>query len=97
MSFFFDTDVSVVGLSLESLDFAELHLGWLITDRARRLAQTKAKRNAVKYYCRGDHLDNAKIDLLKSIDVMVCPPGDGRTTWRSYYNEVIKALASDVG
>jgi hypothetical protein len=92
LDFFITKDVHIIGFTL---DFAEFHLWWLLTYRARmKFAKQYSVGNKIVYYYPERYSDRiaGKIDLLRSVDVIPYSIKMKRDNWEKYYLDVLKKI-----
>lgn len=94
VDFFYTHDIYILGLNL---DFVEMHLWWLLTYRARAMANEKISLQNSLYYFYPTKFEKSsryKLDLLKvnGVKTIGLPMrGENRT---GYYNRVLDYIAS---
>jgi hypothetical protein len=92
IDFFFDSDVYVLGLTL---DFAEIHLWWLLTYRARcKYTKRIPIHNKIVYFVPRQYIPpgKEKIDLLKTCDVQVYPLDYDKAKRTEYYRKALRII-----
>jgi len=92
LDFFFTRDVHIIGLTL---DFAEIHLWWLLTYRGRLQRERKLTiGNKVRYYCPRIYVDRMqhRIDLLSAVGVEIVPFDYERTKKAESYSKLLKRI-----
>jgi len=95
---FFVTDVHILGLDL---DFVEMHLWWVLTYRARKIADGKVINGKVRYYVprhRGIQVtpeSNRKHQLLRALRVEVVEIAVEADDWDAFYGEAIAKIAEE--
>jgi hypothetical protein len=86
---FFDSDVWILGLGL---DFVEIHLWWLLTHRARLRSRSVTTGNTITYVYRTGSESEAKLDLLRTLDVEPKPIAKADTDWSEYYGFAVRSI-----
>lgn len=95
---FFVTDVHILGLDLE---FVEMHLWWVLTYRARKIADGKTINGKVRYYVprhRGIQPtaeSGRKHQLLRALRVEVVEIPVEPQDWDFFYREAIAKIAEE--
>lgn len=95
---FFVTDVHILGLSL---DFVEMHLWWILTYRARKIADGKVIKGNVRYYVlrpkgiRPTPESDRKHQLLRALRVDVVEIAVEVDDWDTFYRQAIARIPEE--
>lgn len=91
---FFNTDVHILGLSLE---YSEIDLWWMLNKRARIMNENKTSAhisNRIYYYSKSIEIE--KKEVLKSfyVDVITDDSNKKDSSWENYYNKTLEKIES---
>jgi len=92
---FFLTDVHILGLNL---DFVEMHLWWVLTYRARKIADGKVINGKIRYYVRRPKgiqptpESDRKHQLLRALGVDVVEIAVEPDDWHGFYSQAIARI-----
>ncbi len=95
LDLFFITDVHIIGLAL---DLVEMHLWWVLTCRARMLAENAPIEGGVYFYVprvtgiRRPRHEERKLELLDALGAEVVELEVRRGKWEEFYKEALKRV-----
>ena len=93
---FFTNDVYIFGLNL---DFAEMHLWWLLTYRARCIHKDKMPINNRIFYFYPRKFEKAsqhKLDMFRSTGVITVPASYAENSREKYYGRVMEKIKAQI-
>ena len=95
LDFFFITDVHIIGLAL---DLVEMHLWWVLTCRARMLAENAPIKGRIYFYVprltgiRRPRHEERKLELLDALGVHVVEIEVRPGRWEEFYKEALRRV-----